>query len=111
MKHRLVLLVSLAVPCAHAQFSSAVQGTVLDPSLAAVPSAKLKLNNAQTGIGAETVSNSAGFYRFSSLAPGNYELKVEAPGFRAANLAVALTTGQTRDINLNLEVQTGGRAD
>ena len=93
---------------AFAQFSAAVQGTVLDASSAAVPDAKVKLTNIRTGITAETVSNATGFYRFSSLAPSDYEVKVEAAGFRGSTVALALTTGQTRDLNVNLEVQAAG---
>jgi uncharacterized membrane protein len=92
----------------NAQFSAAVQGSVLDPSQAAVPSAKVTITSASTGITVETQSTTAGFYRFSSLAPGAYTLKVVAPGFRTPTIAVALTTGQTRDLNINLEVQSAG---
>lgn len=93
-----------------AQFSSAVQGTVLDPSASAVPNAKITLKNARTGISSDLQSNSAGFYRFSALAPGEYELRVEATGFRASSVVVPLTTGQTRDMNVTLEVQSTGES-
>ncbi|MBM3753730.1 MAG: hypothetical protein FJW38_07095 [Acidobacteria bacterium] len=110
MKSALPLLTLLtALPLA-AQFSSAVQGTVLDPSASAVPNAKVTLKNARTGISADLQSNSAGFYRFSALAPGEYELRVEAAGFRASTVAVPLTTGQTRDMNVTLEVQSSGES-
>ncbi len=96
-----------ALPLA-AQFSSAVQGTVLDPSSASVPNAKVTLRSARTGISSEAQTNTGGFYRFSALAPGDYEIKVETAGFRTASVNLTLTTGQTRDLNLSLEVQTAG---
>ena len=99
----------LALP-ALAQFSAAVQGTVLDPSQAAVPNAKLTLANDSTGIAIDSISTSAGFYRFSSLAPGNYELKTTIAGFRVSSIKFAITTGQTRDLNVTLEVQVTGEA-
>jgi hypothetical protein len=99
----------LALP-ALAQFSAAVQGTVLDPSQAAVPNAKLTLLNGATGIASDAVSTSAGFYRFSSLAPGNYELKTTIAGFRTSSIQFAISTGQTRDLNITLEVQGTGEA-
>ena len=92
----------------NAQFSAAVQGIVLDPSQSAVPNAKVTLTTASTGITVETQTSTSGFYRFSSLAPGSYEIKVVASGFRLPTIAVALTTGQTRDLNINLEVQGVG---
>ncbi|MBM3787164.1 MAG: hypothetical protein FJW30_22635 [Acidobacteria bacterium] len=108
MLSRLIpIIASLAMPLA-AQFSSAVQGTLFDPSSAAVPNAKVTLKNGRTGISTELPSNSAGFYRFSALAPGDYELKVEATGFRVSTTLVTLTTGQTRDLNVTLEVQSTG---
>jgi Carboxypeptidase regulatory-like domain len=103
----LALFCLLSLPV-HAQFSAAVQGSVLDPSQAAVPDAKVTLTNASTGITVETQTSSAGFYRFSSLAPGNYEVKAISAGFRAATISVVLSTGQTRDLNINLEVQSAG---
>ncbi len=94
MKIKLALwsLASLMCLPAPAQFSAAVQGTVLDASSAAVPDAKVRLTNIRTGITAETVSNATGFYRFSSLAPSDYEVKVEAAGFRGSTVALALTS-------------------
>ena len=93
---------------AEAQFSAAVQGSVLDPSRASTPNANVTLTNASTGITIETQSSSAGFYRFSSLAPGNYEMKLVATGFRPQTISLVLTTGQTRDLNINLELHSAG---
>ncbi len=102
-----VSLVAFALPMA-AQFSAAVQGTVLDPSASIIPNAKITLKNSRTGISSDLLTNSAGFYRFSSLAPGDYEIKVDAAGFRGSTTALTLTTGQTRDLNLSLEVKGAG---
>lgn len=105
---KLVLrIVSLALFSASlfAQFSAAVQGTVLDPSQSAVPGARVTLVNLSNGIVTETPTTATGFYRFSSLAPGNYQVKVNAPGFRPPTISLGLSTGQTRDLNINLEVQ------
>ena len=56
----LALLGLLCVP-ANAQFSAAVQGSILDPSQASVPDAKVTLTNAGTGIKVETRTSSSGF--------------------------------------------------
>ena len=97
----------LSLPVA-AQFSAAVQGSVFDASPAAVPNAKVTLLNSSNGITVETATNSVGFYRFSSLAPGKYEIKVAAAGFRPPTITLVLTTGQTRDLNIDLELQKSG---
>ncbi|MEJ7609129.1 MAG: carboxypeptidase regulatory-like domain-containing protein, partial [Bryobacteraceae bacterium] len=99
-------LISL-VSCSYAlgQFSSNVQGIVQDPTQAVVPNATLKLKNVDTGLTAETVTGSSGFYRFSSLPPGDYEISTEAAGFQTQTVTLALSTNQVRDLNIGLVVQ------
>src|SRR5262245_14683414 len=77
-----------------AQFNSALQGVVQDPSKAAIASATVKLSNKQTGVTQETRTSEAGFYRFTSLAPGEYEISVEAQGFQVKAVKASLTTRQ-----------------
>jgi hypothetical protein len=100
----LVGWVLLATAVCSAQFNSNLQGVVQDPSGSLVPGASIRLQNVQTGIRLETKTNDSGFYRFSSLAPGKYEVAAEAPGFREKIIEVELTTGQSRDVNFSLEV-------
>src|SRR5882757_1876054 len=56
-----------------AQFSSSVEGTVTDPSGAAVPNAKMTLLNKATGIQATVDTNTAGYFLFPSLPAGTYK--------------------------------------
>lgn len=67
-----------------AQFSSAIQGTVVDASNAAVPEAKVVVKNVATGISREATTSSEGFYRISNLGPGIYSITVEKTGFSTA---------------------------
>lgn len=90
---------------AKGQFSGAIQGVVQDPSQAVIPNARIKLLNPQTNISQETKTNEAGYFRFSSLAPGDYQISAEAAGFQVKTLDVSVSTGQTRDLNLILEPQ------
>jgi len=73
-----LLLASTAV---WAQFTGSIQGSVEDPSNAAVAGAKITLVNSATGVTSSTVSDASGNYRFVSLAPGAYQVTVEATGF------------------------------
>lgn len=61
----------------------------------AVPGVKVTLTNTSNGITVETQTSSAGFYRFSSRVPGAYEV---------STISLPLSTGQTRDLNINVEV-------
>ena len=96
---------ALAVP-AWAQFNCSVQGVAQDPSLALIPGVEVKLKNRGTGVTQSTKTSDAGLYRFNSLAPGEYEMAAEGQGFRPKLLQFSLTTGQKRDVNLAMEVNT-----
>src|SRR5437773_2524177 len=77
----LALAVLLASP-AWAQFTSNLQGAVQDSSGAIVPKATVTLVNAGTQVTKTTTTDADGNYRFVSLAPGAYTLKVEATGYQ-----------------------------
>ena len=51
----------------------AIAGNVLDPSGAMVPNAKISARHVNTGSTYETVSSSAGAYRFPNLRIGTYD--------------------------------------
>ena len=97
------LLLMVSTAC-FAQFSGGIQGTVQDASEAAVPNARVTLINTDTQVTQQAVSDSAGVYRFVSLAPGPYTLSAEAPGFTSVKVAVTLTTAETRNVPLNMAV-------
>jgi hypothetical protein len=90
----------------YAQFNSTIEGIVTDQSGAPVPDAKVAIKQVETGIEKNVITNSAGYYVFPSLPPGNYTLTVTAPGFeklvqgnvtlqpsRVQNVPIKLTVG------------------
>ena len=95
---------------ARAQFTSNVQGFVLDPSGAVVAGATVSLRNADTGVQNATKTGDGGNYRFSSLPPGNYVMSVEASGFKKTEVSFALSTGETQGIDVHLPVATAAAA-
>lgn len=76
------LFLLCAMITAHAQFRAGVQGTISDSNGALVPNAKITLKDLETGKIQETNSSGEGFYRITGLAPGRYELTVEAAGYK-----------------------------
>src|SRR4051812_20858800 len=66
--------------------SGDLSGTILDPSGAGVPNAKVEVVNTATGITASATTNASGEYRFSNLAPGTYNVNVTAAAFAAGSL-------------------------
>ena len=91
----------------YGQQTGSVVGTVADPTGAVVPNAKVILRNAQTKDIRATTSNAEGFFAFSSAEAGDYSVKVEAKGFRAAELSgIHISPGDRRDLSVSLAVST-----
>ena len=73
--------------------SGDLTGSVLDPTGAGIPNAKVDAVNTATGVTSSTVTNTAGEYRLSNLPAGTYNINVNAAGFAA---------GQLRNVRVNL---------
>ena len=102
-------LLALAVVPVFAQFTANIQGVVQDPSGAGIAKAQIILVNTGTGVKKTATSDSAGNYRFVSLAPGNYKLSVEATGFSKAEAEVTALTEQ--NINLPITLKVGSASE
>ena len=96
----------LAIPSTlHAQTNSGtVQGTVVDPSKAAVPGAKVRLENPVSGHVNEVETGTDGSFRVANIPLNPYHLTVTAPGFNnfAQDVDVRSTVPITLDIGLTL---------
>jgi hypothetical protein len=79
MKPALVLLVLLVPAWAQETSTPSLRGTVTDPSGATVPGAVVQLRGPGRERRAKT--DDAGQYSFPSLAPGRYQVRVNAKGF------------------------------
>ena len=88
MRHRistpylyLAALLLIVPAAAFAQFDSAFEGTVADPSGAVVPDAEVTITNQDQGVSREVATNASGYFRMADLAPGNYRIEVKLEGF------------------------------
>jgi hypothetical protein len=87
--------------------NSSISGTVTDASGAVVPGARLTLTSVQRQTSAKIVSGSDGLYSFPNLVPGNYELKVEAKGFKLqVQRGLSLTINQLARADVRLDIGT-----
>src|SRR5262245_43018158 len=69
---------------AHAQFRSAIEGTVADTSRAVVAGAEIQIVNEQTDFTVRAArTNEAGFFRVTELPPGPYRVTVQREGFKS----------------------------
>jgi hypothetical protein len=102
----LLFCLAAGVQTALAQGNSAtINGTVTDPSGAAVPDAKVTATNTQTGIAHVQQTEANGRYTIVNLTPGVYDVQASAQGFgsvvrKSQEFLVSTTT--TLDFNLKV---------
>ena len=80
-------------------------GTVTDPTGAAIAGAKVTVTNPSTGLSVSVTTNSSGLYTVRELPPGNYDLSIQAPGFRSySNKGVTLNAGSITRADVKMQV-------
>ncbi|HZN00702.1 MAG TPA: TonB-dependent receptor, partial [Pyrinomonadaceae bacterium] len=86
--------------------NATLTGTISDPHGAVISGASITATQQTTGVKRETVSNDDGLYVLSNMAPGEYDLRVEAKGFttKVSKTAVSLKVGQTVTQNVPLDI-------
>ncbi len=86
--------------------NATLTGTISDPHGAVISGASITATQKTTGVRRETVSNDDGLYVLSNMAPGEYDLRVEAKGFstKVSKTAVSLKVGQTVTQNVPLDI-------
>lgn len=106
-----VILISLIAPAVWANGvgaladppASSVTGTVSDPDGARVPRAQVVLANSLSVV-ATTDASAEGDFRFARVAPGRYEIRVLAEGFRAEPVEVVVAAGEEARVSVKLHV-------
>lgn len=104
----ILFLMGLTAPArlaAQATISTgSIQGTVTDPSGAAVVGAAVTITNKATAKVVSTETNSTGAYNAAALSPGDYTLRVEFKGFKTLQRGVLVAIGQISTVDVTLEV-------
>src|SRR4051812_3843232 len=94
---------------AGAQTSGSISGTVKDPSESIVPSISVTLRNVDTSSMQTTTTNGDGFYAFTTVPVGHYEISTSQSGFRPykrTNLVIDIGTKLQIDVGLEIGEQT-----
>jgi hypothetical protein len=92
-------------PLASPQASTSLRGTVSDAQGAVIPGAVISLQNLDNGASRQTVTNGTGEFAFPQLPPGNYQVRVEKPGFSTVTkTGVTLRVNTPATFDLTLEV-------
>ena len=99
-----VILLATALSWAQSS-TTALRGTVSDPSGASVTGATVTLSDQARATQRTATTGSAGEYEFLQLQPGTYELTVGKPGFRThdqKNLQLLVSTPATANVVLTV---------
>lgn len=100
----LVVWLSFAMTAA-AQNNATLQGTVTDPSGAAVPGANVTVADQATGAVHQTQTTNTGFYQVAQLLPGQYTVTIEKTGFQKSETTnVTVLAEQFRGLDVVLQV-------
>lgn len=101
----LLCLLAGTVRQGQAQSTATLQGTVSDPSGNPIAGAKVVARNQGTGVGSQTVADSAGQYLFPTLPIGVYRVEVSAAGFETValtDLKLEVATTTTKNVELKV---------
>lgn len=89
--------------------SGSIAGTVTDSSGAVVTHVNITITDTHSGQSRIVTTNQAGQYAANDLAPGQYTLKAEAQGFKAAVVQdVAVQAGEKHTADIRLEIGNWG---
>ena len=86
--------------------SGYITGVVRDSSGAVIPGASVRAFNTATNVNTRTESNEQGVYTLSLLQAGNYNIRVDKQGFKAAE-SNAITVRVNDRLNLDLVLEIG----
>jgi hypothetical protein len=99
----LLLMLTMVNIWAQSGTSSALAGSVLDPSGAVISNAQIKATDVNTGSVREVQTNLEGRFLFSQINPGTYQVEVHAQGFGPGRSQPTIVpVGQTAQVNFSL---------
>ncbi|HME35163.1 MAG TPA: TonB-dependent receptor [Candidatus Sulfotelmatobacter sp.] len=103
------IALSLAISVAVAQSagnSGSINGSVVDPTGAVVPNAKVEIRNPVTGFDRSTTTDASGKFSFTNIPFNNYHLRIKAAGF--ADYAQDVEPRSAVPINVAIKLQVSG---
>jgi outer membrane receptor protein involved in Fe transport len=81
-----------------------IVGTVVDSSGAGLPGVKVVITDVNRAVTFTTTTNQSGFFTQRFLIAGPYQVRVEAPGFRAYVQDVSVSVDQETSLDITLQV-------
>lgn len=103
----LILAACFATGLMAQDISGTIEGSVLDPSGAAVPKAKVSITNTDRNQVVRTITtDNSGIYSAPLIPIGNYSIRVEAAGFKT-NTRTGIVLNVNDDLKINLKLDVG----
>jgi outer membrane receptor protein involved in Fe transport len=90
--------------------TATILGVVKDSTAAVIPGATLTARNVETGQIRTAITSGDGTYRMPALPVGNYEVRVEHPGFQT-DVRRGLTLAVSEEAVVNFALQVGSMAE
>jgi len=78
--------------------SGSINGTVVDPSQAAVAGARVKLSRPDQSTNKEVLTGDQGDFSLPDIAPGPFQLTITAPGFTPQIISGILNSGEVHTV-------------
>src|SRR5687767_8242230 len=99
-------VITLATPNAHAQvLYGSIVGSVSDASGATLPGATVTIEQSETKLTRELVTDASGVYHFTAVPSGTYTISIKMSGFRPYSRAsVPVTLNSVARVDAKLEI-------
>ncbi len=85
--------------------TGALRGQVTDPTGAVIPQAQVTATSAG-GKASSAQADGGGAYQVRGLQPGTYSITASSPGFASYTSTVTVAPGQSRTLNIALQIET-----
>ena len=102
-----VLVIFVKFAYGQGETTSAIVGSVVDPTGAAISGAIVTVANVENGLKRSVKTDDSGRFSFPQLKPGVYSVKAEADGFETQqNNSVSAQLGQKQTVDFRLNIQS-----
>ncbi len=100
-----LVVLTFASPSFAQQTLGSLNGTVVDPSGAAIPAATVKVTDAAINVTASTTTQKTGFFQIFNLPVGTYVVSVSHDGFETTNLpGISIREAQASTVDVSLKI-------
>jgi hypothetical protein len=105
-----IAILLFTLPTHAQQTLGSINGTVLDPSGAAIPGATITVTNSQIGLTQTVQSQGNGFYQIFNLPIGIYQVSVSRDGFETTDQR-GIGVQEARATTVNVSLKVGNKAE